>query len=695
MTSVLSPEATIPPALATALADWRRTVEAELKGVPLEKKLVTRTPEGVSLAPLYTRADSDGLAHLGTTPGQAPYLRGFRPGTGWTCAQETAFSSPEACNEALLEDLRHGLDAVVLRPDEATRGSFDPDTSGPGRTGRDGISLTDRTDAGVALAGVALDCVPLWVEAGGEARPLAAVVIAAAEALGVPPDRLSGGITADPLATWVRTGRLRLPLADAWAGAADWTRWAVRHAPGLRTLGVDATVWADAGGNAVQELGFSLAAAVEGMRAMEREGLPVSVTAAHVRFCFGAGPQFFTEVAKFRAFRLLWSRVLSAYGRVELASKAHVEARTGRWQTSVLDPHVNLLRATTAACSAVIGGCDALHIRPFDELAGEPSVVARRLARNVHAVLSEEFMFSATADPAGGSWYVEWLTDQLARKAWAVFQGIERQGGMAEALRAGSPQAQVKEVAEAKDAAIAHRRSGLVGVNLFPNLRETVREKAGDNATFATARAREVAARRPASPGLLASFDAALAAARAGATVEQLATGLSRSAVPGETIEALAPTRAAEGFEALRAATERYRERTGRRPTVCLAKMGPPAQHKARAEFSAGFFAVGGFEVIPIEGFPHALAAAVAAVATEAPVLVLCSTDETYPEIVPVFANAVKKQRPDAVIVLAGLPADPAVVATYRVAGVDEFIHLRADTHAVVSALMRKIGVLS
>ncbi len=695
MTSVLNPEAAIPPALATALADWRRTVEAELKGVPLEKKLVTRTPEGVSLAPLYTRADNDGLANLGTTPGQAPYVRGFRPGTGWTCAQETTSGSPEACNEALLEDLRHGLGAVVLRPDEAARSSLDPDAGNPEKTGRDGVSLADRIDVGAALAGVALDCVPLWVEAGEEARPLAAIVIAAAEAMGVSPDRLSGGITADPLATWVRTGWLRLPLAEAWAGAADWTRWAVRHAPGLRTLGVDATVWADAGGNAVQELGFSLAAAVEGMRALELEGLPVSVTAAQLRFCFGVGPQFFPEVAKFRAFRLLWSRVMSAYGRVELASKARVEARTGRWQTSVLDPHVNLLRGTTAACSAVLGGCDALHIRPFDELAGEPSMVARRLARNVHAVLSEEFMFSATADPAGGSWYVEWLTDQLARKAWAVFQDIERRGGMAEALRSGRPQAAVREVAAEKGAAIAQRRSGMVGVNLFPNLRETVRQKEGDNATFAAARGREIAARRPASPGLLASFDAALAAARAGATVAQLAAGLSRSAVPGETIDALTPTRAAEGFEALRAATDRYRERTGRRPTVCLVKMGPPSQHKARAEFSAGFFAVGGFEVIPIEGFPHALAGAVAAVASEAPVLVLCSTDETYPEIVPAFAHAVKERRPDAVIVLAGLPADPAVVATYRAAGVGEFIHLRADTHAVLSALLRKIGVLS
>jgi methylmalonyl-CoA mutase len=332
-----------------------------------------------------------------------------------------------------------------------------------------------------------------------------------------------------------------------------------------------------------------------------------------------------------------------------------------------------------------------LHVAPFDEAAGD----ANRLARNLHTLLADEFHFSATADPAGGSWYLEHLTDALAREAWALFQELEREGGCAAALRKGDVQRRVRAVADEKHLAVANRRSGLVGVNLFPNLKDDLTARVGVPETFVTRRAREVAARRPKAPGLLASFDAMLAAARDGATIGQIAAAMARSAAGEPTIATLRPGRVAERFESLRAAAERFRERTGSRPRVFLARMGPVAQHKARAEFSSGFFAVGGFDVVAGGGFDDAESAAVAALTADAPVVVVCSTDETYPVLVPAFARSIKEHRPACVVVLAGLPGDPAVADVYRAAGVDEFIHLKANAEAVLSAIQQKIGVLA
>jgi methylmalonyl-CoA mutase len=691
MSSVLTPPEAIDAPLATALAEWRRTVEAELKGAPLAKRLTTRTAEGIALAPLYTRADLNGLPDLDSVPGEAPGLRGFRTATGWRCAQEVAGPGPAEYNAALLEGLAGGIDAVALPPDEATRCHHDPDTASPWLVGRGGVGICDRTDAAAALSGVALDCVPLWVDAGAEARPLAAILLAATEGRDPAWAGLTGGIVADPLAAWVRDGTLAAPLDECWAGAADWTRWAMKHAPGLKTLGVDATVIAEAGGNAVQELAFALAAAVETVRALEREALPLGATASHLRFRFSAGAAFFTEIAKLRAFRPLWTRVLAAYGLADLAPKAEVHARTGGWTRSVLDPHVNLLRGTTAACAAVVGGCDALHVTPFEENSG----TADRLARNLHALLADEFHFAATVDPAGGAWYLEHLTDALARAAWALFQEIEEQGGCAAALRSGDVQRRVLAVAEEKRLAVANRRCGLVGVNLFPNLKESPAARCGVPQAFVAGRAREVAARRPKAPGPLASFDAMLAAARGGATIGQIATAMARSPAGEPAVTPLRPGRVAEGFERLRAAAERHRERTGGRPRVFLAKMGPVAQHKARAEFSGGFFAVGGFDVIAGGGFEDAEAAVVAATTADAPVAVLCSTDATYPVLAPAFARGIKARNPACVVVVAGLPADPAVVEACRAAGVDEFIHLRANAEVVLAGIQKTIGVLA
>lgn len=700
-----SPTAPADP-LAAALARWRATVEAELKGAPFDKKLVTRTFEGIALQPLYTRADLAGVSSLDARPGTAPYLRGTRPqgykGSLWRVAQEIAAVKPADFNAALKQDLMAGQDMVVLTPDLASRSGRDPDEATAVELGQGGVSLANVEDVATALQDVDLNAVPVFIETGAEALPIAALVLEYARQRGVNWPKLTGTLSADPLGEWAQRGQLSGSIETLYDSLAAWTTWSANYAPALHSVGVNAAVWGNAGATATQELAFALAATAEYLRALNRRGVRADSVASRLSFRFAIGQQFFTEVAKFRALRPLLTRVATAFGATpENAARATVHAATSRWDKTMLDPHVNMLRVTTEALSAVLGGCDSLHIAPFDEVAGATTDFSRRIARNVHTLLAEEFNFAETADPAGGSWYVEKLTDTLARNAWALFQDIESKGGLAAALRTGYPQQLVAKAAAEKADAIAKRRLGLVGTNLFPNLKEKPLAPAAVDASElqATLGARIRSRRRgvqSASPiaDWSARLTSAMAAAREGATVGQLSR-LGQAAAAAETaITAVTARRASEPFESLRAASATFAEKTGARPKVFLAKMGPTLQHKARADFSAGFFAVAGFEPIAKQAFETPESAAQAAVASGAKVVVLCSTDDTYPALVPVFAKALKAAAPKVTVVLAGLPADAAVVTAFREAGVDEFIHIRANVYELLAKFLKQIGAL-
>jgi len=678
-----------------AYTQWRTAVEAELQGAPFDKKLVTRTFEGVSLQPVYTRADVSGIPHADSAPGAAPFVRGYS-NTGyaagaWEFSQEIAGARAIDFNCALLSDLMRGQNSVALTPDRAARNGQDSDAA-TASVGRDGVAISDLTDLSAALKGVDISALPVHVRTGANPLPIAALYLAQAGKAKVPAAKLTGSVTADPLAELAEQGSLPISLDVAYNALAVWTKWAHANAPELATVGINAGLWLEAGGNAVQELAFAIAAGAEYFRALASRKVDTATAAPRMRFTFAVGPQFFLEISKFRAFRLLWSRVAQGFGVKPEQAKARIHARTNCWNKTVLDPHVNMLRVTTEAFSAVLGGIDSLHIGTFDEVLGGGDEFSRRIARNLHTLLSEEFHTIAPVDPAGGSWVVEKTTDELARKAWALFQDVEKQGGLAAALRSGYVQKLVAATAAEKDDAVSKRRLGLLGTNLFPNLKEkSIAKPAFDLAAFASARATEIKGRRPAAPKAAATdVDALVKAAAAGATIGQLAALNGSAAEP--SITAVSPKRASEGFEALRAAADAFAKKTGSRPKVFLAKIGPVKQHKPRADFSAGFFAVGGFEATGKEAFETAEAAAQAAAKSGAPVVVLCSTDETYPTLVPVFAGALKAVKPDVTVVLAGLPADKALVDSFHAAGVDEFIHVRANVRELLAKLLKQIG---
>lgn len=702
--------AEFPPPAPT---DWRRVAEESLEGAPFEKKLVTRTPEGIDLQPIYTRADAGAAA--GEWPGLPPYGRGAvalgARAHGWRICQELPYGSPPEFNAALLQDLNRGQNAVHLLLDMATRLGLDPDEARPGEVGGCGLSLATLDDFARALRGVDLTAVPVHVPAGLSALPLAAMFAAAMIEQGRKPTDLHGAVLADPFSEWLGRGSLPAGLPPAYDDMAVLTEWASRTGSPLRTVGVTAGHWADAGGSAVHELAFGLATGVDYLRALAERHITPERAAPRFLFTFASGSHFFMEVAKFRAARLLWERAVNATGASAEAGRLVCHARTSLWNKTVLDPHVNLLRATTEAFAAVIGGCASLHVAPFDECFRVPDDFSRRLARNIQLILAEECGLGRVVDPAGGSWYVEALTRQLATKAWALFQEVEQRGGMAAAIRAGFPQETVAKLAAERLGAVETRRDGIIGTNLHPDLKEQpAAVNLPDYVALASRRARQVCAYRMATAPerdaeVMARLADLLGATPAnimrrlieafghGATLGEVGKVLRSGAVDEPPVARLRIRRRAEPFERLRQRSDAFLARTGARPRVFLANLGPRKQHAARAEFSAGFFAAGGFEVVANKGFDTPAAAAAAAREAGAPIVVICSTDDTYPALVPPLAGALKAGPNPPLVVLAGLPATPALQEQFRAAGVDEFIHLRANCAQLLARFQDQLGL--
>ena len=738
-------------ALRAAFAGWRKNVEAELKGVPFEKKLVTKTPEGIALQPLYTRLDTAAIPAQDLAAARGDLTDGYHKAP-WDFAQEIPLASPADFNAALLADLSRGQNAVAITLDRASRSSRDADTAPAADIGAAGLSINDLADLSAALHNVELSAIPVHIDAGATALPAASLLHAICKIRNTHPRKLSGSLTADPLGQLAATGSLPDSLDSLLDDLAQWTHYAAENSKRISTIGIDASLWHNAGGSAAHDLACALAALVEYIRELTTpaRGLAPAQVLAKTRVTFAIGPQFFMEIAKFRAFRLLVARVATAFTNAAAASFAStggntepnaldftpgaaaphstfsiphpapgneatvkIHARTGRWNKTTLDINVNMLRLTTEALSAILGGVDSLHIAPYDEVLGVPDDFSRRISRNIHTLLAEEFHFTAPADPSGGSFYIEKLTDELARRAWLLFQEIEAKGGFTAALRACALQAAAAATAKEKSDALDKRRSTLIGANLYPNLKEKPPVPRPPLApAFAAARASEIKQRRAGMDTLhkkvstdfageptqtSASLEKAtrnsIYYAKHGATIGQLFSLNHPEPTPEPAIPPVAPPRASAGYETLRAAADAHAQKTGSRPKIFVAKMGPVLQHKARADFTAGFFATGGFDLLAKESFDTAETAAAAALASGAPVAVLCSTDDTYPALAPAFAKTIKSANPAIKVILAGLPTDEPTITAYKTAGIDDFIHIRANNRAMLAALQKTIGV--
>ncbi len=698
---------------------WRLAAEKLLKGAPFEKKMITRTHEGIDLQPMYWRpgtpagsapADPVGLEE----PGQFPFTRGSFPVASgpapWQVSQELPYPTYEEFNSALRNDLERGQNAVFLPLDRASRMGYDPDQAESAMVGSEGVSIASVAGFGKALDGVDLPAYPVYLEGGASGPFFLALAAAHARMKRVETGSLRGCIGSDPLGLLAQEGVLNSPLDVLYDEMAVAAEWAERNAPHVRTISVSTRPYHDGGASAIEELAFAIGTGAEYVRSLVQRGLPSDVALRQVWFAFSAGPQFFLEIAKLRAARALWANIAGAFGVHDASAAMRMHVRTSAYNGTRVDPYVNMLRATTEALAGALGGCNSMHVGFFDEAVRLPDEFSRRIARNVQLLLQTESHVDHVADPAGGSWYVESLTGELARRAWDLFQKIEQQGGMAASLQSGFPQRSVAATAQRRAEALSVRKDIMVGLTTYANPQETPLDEGAD--TLDTVRARraetlrklrtvperasEAAVRERLSrileTGRDSIMNALVEAAAQGATIGEMRTAWrARRGGSGLQVEPVARQRRAVPYEELRARADAYTARTGSRPAVFLATMGPRAQHKVRADFAAGFVAAGGCTAIMGTGYATPEEAVSATIASGAPALIICSTDETYPDIVPAMCGEVKRRKSSLMVVLAGYPPDH--VESFRAAGVETFIHLRANVPDVLGRMFERMGV--
>jgi methylmalonyl-CoA mutase len=402
--------------------------------------------------------------------------------------------------------------------------------------------------------------------------------------------------------------------------------------------------------------------------------------------------------------------VVKAFGGNAESQKIKLHARTGLYNKTQKDPYVNMLRTTTESLSAAIAGVDSMCVGNFDEVSRIPDTFSRRISRNTQIILQEECELTAVVDPAGGSWAVEWLTNEVSEKAWSFFQSIEAEGGIADALSSGFLQGKIEATAAGNAKRLASRRSSLVGTNVYPNLEEKDLEQRLPNyAEIRNQRAREIAAARmeldEASDARVMEtlgaiveasgetlIPALIEALEAGATIGEVSKTIRSKVEPEAPIKPLYSKRLATDYEAMRNASAKFAEETGRAPAIFLTNLGPLRRHKARADFTKGFFQTGGFEVISPAGFESPEAAVAALSESDAGITVVCGTDDDYAEKFADYAQAIKSALPEMQIILAGFPGDKE--ADYRAAGMDDFIFIKSDNYETNRRYLTGLGVL-
>jgi methylmalonyl-CoA mutase len=599
---------------------WMEKVTADLKGADFEKKLVWKTNEGFKVKPFYRMEDLEGLKTTEALPGVFPYLRGTKKDNNeWLVRQEIRVeTTPEAANAKALDILNKGVDSL----------SFS-------------IKAKDLSAAYIEtlLKDIMADCVELnFYTCQGHVVELAGLLVEYFSKKGYDLTKLQGSIGFDYMDKMLTRGKEKGDMVEIAKALIE----ATKALPKYRVLNVSAIALNNAGSYISQELGYALAWGSEYMDKLTEAGLEPAVVAKKIKFHFGISSNYFLEIAKFRAARMLWANIVAAYhphcggdcknksaeGECRCAAKMRIHAETSTFNLTLFDAYVNLLRTQTEAMSAALAGVDSMTVTPFNKTYETPDEFSERLARNQQLLLKEESHFDKVVDPAAGSYYIENLTVSIAKQAWELFLAVQEQGGFYAALKAGTVQAAVNESNKARHKAVAQRREVLLGTNQYPNFNEKADGK------------------------------------------QPVGKSCCCGGADGEkSVDTLIFDRAASEFEALRLETEA----SGKRPKAFMLTIGNLAMRQARAQYSCNFLACAGYEVIDNLGFETVEAGVEAAVKAGADIVVICSSDEEYAEYaIPAF----KALNGRAMFIVAG---NPECADELRAAGIENFIHVRVN----------------
>ena len=660
--------------------DWAKLAAKELRDRPLES-LVWQTPEGFAVKPLYTAADLEGL-ETDTQPGLAPFTRGVRAtmyaGRPWTVRQYAGFSTAEESNAFYRKNLAGGQMGLSVAFDLATHRGYDSDHPRvAGDVGKAGVAIDSVEDMKLLFAGIPLDKMSVSMTMNGAVIPILADFIVAAEEQGVSCEKLSGTIQNDILKEFMVRNTYIYPPAPSMRIVADIIEYTAKKMPKFNSISISGYHMHEAGATAVQELAYTLADGIDYVRAALAKGLDVDQFAPRLSFFFGIGMNFFMEVAKLRAARALWSKIMAGFGAKNPESlMLRTHCQTSGVSLTEQDPYNNIVRTAYEALAAVLGGTQSLHTNSFDEAIALPTEFSARIARNTQLILQHESQVTRVVDPLGGSYYVEALTHSLASHAKEIIDEVEAMGGMTKAVEAGIPKLRIEEAAARRQARVDKAEDVIVGVNRFePEHASPLEVRDIDNAAVREsqiARLKQVKAKRD-SAKVKAALEALTKGAAANDNLLTLAVVAARArATVGEISEAMekifgrhrAQIRSISGvyggayegdneFAAIRGEVEAFAKDEGRRPRILVAKMGQDG-HDRGAKVIATAFADLGFDVDigPLFQTPDEVAKD--AVEADVHVIGISSQAAGHKTLVPLLIEALKKQKADDILVVVG-----------------------------------------
>jgi methylmalonyl-CoA mutase len=561
---------------------WEEVISRDLKGADYTKKLVWQSEDGLAVKPYYRAEDIAGLEYLAAAPGSFPYVRGDRSTGDWRIREEVDAVDPATANRSACTAVVAGAEEIGFR----------------------NVRIGNASDLATLLAN--LQEIPIHFQNASEALILLLI-----------------------------ERKMPLPVSTGWDPLThlDFAAEVATTAPHTFVpFTIRGDEFEESGATAVQEIGFTLAAAIDFLAEMQSRKVDVNRAAAALAFSFTIGSDYFFQIAKLRGFRLLWARAVESFGGSLESAKARIHARTSRWNETIYDPHVNILRGTTEAMSAALGGADSISVAPFDECYKAPEEAGYRLARNTQILLKQEALLSRVADPGGGSYYLEVITDFIARESWKTMQAIEVAGGYRKARADGQIERALERSLTVKEKAVVSRRRIFTGTNQHANLSEKALER----------------------------------------------------------IEAPRPNgkrRGAQEYEQLRLRTERHAARGGNNPRILLAEIGEVKMRAARSNFAANFFGCAGFDVVT-RRFDSVDEIA----ASEASLIVLCSSDPEYPALATALIAKLKSPGREVPVIVAGYPDSAEQL---KAAGVKDFIHIKSNAIEVLTKWQQQLGIKS
>ena len=596
---------------------WEEVITADLKGADYERKLVWKTGEGFNVRPYYRAENLEGIKFLGSQAGEFPYVRGTRAHNRWRVHQTVSVVCPKEANAEALKILNAGVDSLGFCIASEAFTAADLDT---------------------LLGEICIPAVQLTF-CGQKTADVAELVLAKIEKEGIAKEDVRIAFCIDPLVKGLSTkGDFCSPNGEkCFARIAELIR-KTKEYKHIRVVTVSGQIFGNSGSTIVEELAFVLSAGHDYLVRLMDAGLTIEEAARKLRFSFSVSSNYFMEIAKFRAARMLWANIVKGYNpEKNCACKMQIHAETSKWNQTVYDPYVNMLRGTTEAMSAAIGGVYSLEVTPFDASFENPTEFSKRIARNVELLLKHESHFDQVVDPAGGSYYIENLTQSIAAEAWKLFLEIEEKGGYTEAYKAGFIAERIKASAAAKDKNIATRRQILLGANQYPNFTEV----AGKEIT---------------------------------------AESVTRKQAEGNV---LVPYRGAMAFEEMRLQVDR----SGKEPKAFMLTCGNLGMARARSQFSCNFFACAGIKVIDNTYFKSIEEGAKAALESKAQIVVVCASDDDYAEAAPKVKELLGGK---AILVVAGAPA---CAPELEAQGITNFINVKSNVLETLKFYLKEMGI--